>query len=73
MYMLEFYPEDVSITPLRNADTTSQDIQVTIRKFHGNEVLRCCKLIKYRADERSIRQFAIIVVPQIPLINKTGS
>jgi hypothetical protein len=31
--MLEFYPEDVGITFLRNADTTSQDIQETIRNF----------------------------------------
>lgn len=65
MYMLEFHPEDVGITSLRNADT-SRDIRVTNTKFHGNEVLRCCKLIKYRADERSFRQFAITVVPQIP-------
>jgi len=33
MYMLEFYPEDVGTTSLRNADTTSQDIRVTIRTY----------------------------------------
>lgn len=67
VYMLEFYPENVVITSLRNADTTSQDVNSGENtKFQVNEVLRCCKLIKYRADERSIRQFATIVAPLTP-------
>jgi len=39
MYVLEFYPEDVGITSLRNADTTSQDIQVKIWNFMAMKFL----------------------------------
>lgn len=65
--ILEFHPEDVSITSFRNADTTSQDVNSRDNtNFHGNEVLRYCKYCKHRADEHSIKQFANIVVQQTP-------